>query len=105
MAAIACVPAAPVAKVSACKVTVTATDENTITGYDPAKYPSSPEMRYYLAFLLGGVEHGRSYVFSTNSDGEHEFNSFIFEAAGSWTIKLADASDDSQVATQAVTVS
>jgi len=105
MAAIACVPAAPTAKVSACRITVTAADENDVSAFDVDAYPTSPENRYYLAFLLGGVERGRSYVFSTDSDGKHEFNSFIFEEDGSWTIKLANAATDAQVTTQAVTVS
>lgn len=106
-ASIACVPAAPVATVSACRVTVTGADENTLTGYvgDGTQYPASPEMRYYLTFELGGEILGKSYVFGVNGAGDHEFNDYVFPTDGSWTVRLSNASDDSSVQTASVTVS
>jgi hypothetical protein len=44
-------------------------------------------------------------VFTPSSDGKHEFNSYMFPTAGSWTVTLHDASDNTQAATLAVTVS
>lgn len=98
MAAIACTPTSPHARVDACRVDVTGADDNR------APSGTGGEYRYYLAFLLGGVEHNRSYEFNVSSDGKHQFNSFIFEDDGAWTVNLNDASNDSQVATLAVTV-
>lgn len=111
------VPAAPRATVDFVRVTVAAADQSTLTGYDgtlsnsgtmpgsPAQYPASPEVRYYLTFELDGVIRGKSYVFSTDTDGGHEFNNYCFPEAGDWTIRLNAAADDSSVQTQAVTVS
>lgn len=103
--AIACVPSSPTAVLSACRVTVTGAAPNDTAGYDVDEYPTSPEMRYYLTFEKSSVIHGRSYVFNVDSDGSHIFNNYIFPDDGSWTIRLNDASDDSSVATQSVTVS
>lgn len=63
------------------------------------------EYRYYIAFLLDSVQHGKSYVFGVSSDGKHEFNSYVFPEAGSWTVNLCDVEDDSTIATASVTVS
>ena len=90
---------------SACRVEVADADQNTTTGYTTAVYPTSPEMRYYLTFELGGETLGRSYVFGVNEDGDHTFNNYIFPEAGSWTIRLSNASNDASVATASVTVS
>ncbi len=107
-------PTSPTAKVDFVRVTVTGADQNTLTGYDgdelstmpgtPEQYPASPENRYYLTFELGGEIKGKSYVFSVNSDGEHVFPNYLFPEAGSWTMRLSKASDDSSVKTQAITV-
>lgn len=104
MATLTCTPTSPVAIVDASKILVEEADQNTDTGYDADNYPASPEMRYYLTFELGGDILGKSYVFGTNDDGTHEFNNYVFPEDGSWTVRLNDASDDSSVATQAVTV-
>jgi hypothetical protein len=107
MASIAIVPASGdvVSVLSACRVEVTGADQNDDTAYDTTVYPQSPEMRYYLTFELASEVEGRSYVFGVNEDGDHTFNNYIFPEAGSWTVRLNDASDDSSVATAAVTVS
>ena len=94
-----------ISTVSACRITVSGADQNDDSAYDTDNYPASPEMRYYLTFELASEEQGRSYVFGVSEDGEHIFNNYIFPEAGSWTVRLNDASDDSSVATKAVTVS
>lgn len=78
-----------------------------VTGADASRPPDGTggEFRYYIAFLLDGEERGRSYAFAPASDGTHEFNSFIFDTAGSWTVNLCDLLDDSVEATASVTVS
>lgn len=105
MASIAIVPAAPVAIVSVCRVNVTGADPSDETAYNVQLYPTSPEIRYYLSFEKAGVVFGRSQVFSPASDGTFEFNSYIFPAAGSWTIHLRRVSNGSSAANRAVTVS
>lgn len=98
MAAITCTPTSPHARVDACRVDVTGADTNR------APDDTGGEYRYYLKFSLASAEHGRSYVFNVNADGKHEFNSFIFEDDGTWTVDLCDAVGDGVVATQSVTV-
>jgi len=88
-----------------CRVEVTGADQNDITGYSTTIYPTSPELRFYLLFdAPAGTDDGRSYEFGVNEDGDHTFNNYIFPNDGSWTVRLRDASDDSDVATLAVTV-
>jgi len=86
-----------------CRVDVSGAPANTLTGYDPAKYPSSPAVRYYIAFIVNAVEEGRSYVFGVNG-GKHSFNNYIFPSAGTWTLNLCDVKDDSTAATLSVVV-
>lgn len=78
-----------------------------VTGADASRGPDNTggEYRYYIAFLLGGTERGRSHVFGVSSVGKHEFNSFIFDRAGSWTVNLCDNVGGGTVATASVTVS
>lgn len=108
MAAIALIPASGsiINTETAVRVEVSAADSNDLTAYDNTKYPSSPEFRYYLLFEApAGTDNKKSYEFNVSADGDHTFNNFIFDAAGSWTVRLRDASDDSDVTTEAVTVS
>lgn len=78
-----------------------------VTGADASRGPDKTggEYRYYLAFLLDGEQRGKSYVFDVSADGDHEFNSFIFDTAGTWTVNLCDYVGDGTVATASVTVS
>ena len=63
------------------------------------------EKRYYLLVDAPvGVDDARSHVFQTSADGKHVWDDYIFPAAGSYTIRLRDMLDDSDVATLAVTV-
>ena len=92
------------------RVNVSGADTNDDSSYttnnaeDPKPYPIADEMRYYLTFEKGGAVLGKSYVFNVSADGDHTFNNYIFETAGSWTVRLNDASDDSSVETLSVTV-
>jgi hypothetical protein len=96
-----------------CRVTTAGAPDNTLTGYDGTidntptgqhQYPASPAENYYLAFLLGGVEKGRSYVFNPGPEGIHVFNNYIFPTAGSWTVNLVRTRDSGTEATLSVTV-
>lgn len=87
------------------RVNVSGADVNDTSTYDSDDYPANPEMRYYLTFEKSGADTGRSYVFNVSADGDHVFNNYIFPAAGTWTVRLNDASDDSSVATASVVVS
>ena len=63
------------------------------------------EKRYYvLVDAPAGVDDARSHVFQTSSDGKHTWDDYIFPAAGSYTLRLRDMLDDSDVATVGVTV-
>ena len=63
------------------------------------------EKRYYiLVDAPGGVDDGRSHVFSPSADGKHTWDDYIFPAAGSYTLRLRDMVDDTDVATASVTV-
>ena len=86
-----------------CRVTVAGAPTNDSAAFDPTKYPTEPAVVYYLTFELGGVILGKSYLFTPNG-GAHVFNNYIFPSAGSWTVRISKASDDSSVATLAVTV-
>ena len=107
MASVAIVPTSGniTAKQTVCRITVSAADANDLTAYNSALYPSSPEFRYYLLFdAPSGTDDKKSYKFNVNDDGEHIFNNFIYDVAGSWTIRFRNAANDSDVATAAVTV-
>lgn len=104
-ATVTCTPAAPAAH-NFCRIDVAGGSANTATGYDDTKYPSEPEVRYYLTFEKGGATLGKSYVFGVDPiNGDHTFNNYAFPSSGSWTVRLNDASNDSSVATASVTVS
>jgi len=96
--------AAPRAKIDAIRVDVAGVSMNDGAS-DTDDYPVQAELRAYLAFRLAGVEKGRSYVFAVAQDGTHEFNNYIFPEAGSWTMRLARASNDAVLKDQAITVS
>lgn len=104
MASIAVTPASPIGVLSAVRVNVTAADTNDSGNEDLDAYPIDPEIQYYLLFDNPDGDDGKSYVFSPSQDGKHEFNDYVFPNAGSWVVRLKDASDDSEVATANVTV-
>lgn len=47
---------------------------------------------------------GYSHLFNVSADGKHEWDTYVFPAAGSWTVRLHDEEADSDAATLAVTV-
>lgn len=115
MTTLAIVPAsgAITATKTVCRVTTDAAPDNTLVGYDGTidntptgqhQYPASPAENYYIAFLVDGVEKGRSYVFNPGPDGIHVFNNYIFPVAGSWTLNLVRVRDTGTEATLSVTV-
>lgn len=101
--AIAIDPAAPRATVDICSIAV--------SGADEARGPNETggEFRYYLeAERPAGSDLARnlkSHEFNVSrEDGEHVWQTLIFDEPGAWSIKLKDASNDSTVATQALSV-
>ena len=107
MATLAITPASGsiTAKRSVCRIDVTGANQNDDTAYNPALYPASPEFRYYLLFdAPSGTDDKKSYKFAVADDGTHTFNNFIFDVAGSWTVRFRNAANDSDVTTLAVTV-
>lgn len=106
MTAVAVTPASPTATVSACVIAVTGATQNDDTAYDANLYPASPEIRYYLTVEENSVEKGRSYVFSVNEDGNHDFMNYVVPDSGTYVVHLRKVSDDSSVANSgSVTVS
>lgn len=86
------------AKETVCRINVVDADSNRTSG---------AAFEYYLLLdAPAGTDDGQSYLFNVDSDdGGHIFNNYVFPAAGSWTVRLRDNADDSDVATLAVTVS
>lgn len=108
MAAIALIPASGdiINTETAVRVEVSGADSNDLTAYDADAFPSSPAFLYYLLFEApAGTDNKKSYEFNVSADGDHIFNNFIFDVAGSWTVRFRNAANDSDVATAAVTVS
>lgn len=104
-ATLAIVPAsgAITATKTVCRVTVAGAPANDSAAFDSTKYPTEPAITYYIEFVLGGVQKGKSYVFTPNG-GSHVFNNYIFPSAGAWTVNLNKVAADANVATLAVTV-
>lgn len=89
-----------------CRVTVADADTNDGSTYNALNHPAETPYSYYLLFdAPAGTDDKRSYVFNVSADGGHVFNNFIFDVAGSWTIRLRNAATDGDVATASVTVS
>lgn len=112
--ALAITPASPVAVTDFAKVNVTGGSAHTTTGASyavsstmpgtPTQYPTQPAVVCYLTFELDGAIRGKSQTFTVGTDGKHEFDNYVFPEAGSWTVRLNDAADDSSLKTLAVTV-
>jgi len=87
------------AKLTTCKINVSDAEDNRAPDNTGGVYG------YYLLIdSPAGVDDGKSYVFNVSADGDHEFNNYTFPAAGSYTVRLRDVSNDSDVATLSVTV-
>ena len=90
---------------TAVRVEVSGADTNDTSTYNTSHYPASTPYSYFLRFRLAGVDDKNSYVFNVSADGNHTFNNFIFDEAGTWTVTLRNAATDAQVATASVVVS
>lgn len=82
-------------KLTFAHIQVTGADDNTALG---------AERRYYIKAVKAGQDTLRSHVFGPSSDGKHEWDGVMFPAAGVWTVTLNDVSNDSVIATLALTV-
>lgn len=81
------------AKKTVCTFAIAGATANDSGAYDALKYPTEPEKRYVMTFVVGGVEVGRTQVFGTSPDGAFRFNSYIFPSAGSYTVQLYDVTN------------
>lgn len=101
-AAIAVDPAAPRATVDICKISVSGAD------FARGPHKTGGEFSYYIeAERPSGsdiAKNLKSHVFDVSHAGLAEWLSVIFDEAGTWTLKLRDASNDSQVASQSLVV-
>ena len=93
------------AKKTVVRVNVSGADTNDASTWDPGNTPTEDVYSYYLLFdAPAGTDDKKSYLFNVSADGDHEFNNFMFDAAGTWTVRLRDASNDSDVTTASVVV-
>lgn len=94
------------AKKTVCRVDVTGANVNNTAAYDSGLYPTEPAFVYYLLVDAPvGTDDGKSYLFSVNASGNHTFNNYTFPVAGSYTVRLRNNADHSDVTTLSVTVS
>jgi hypothetical protein len=73
----------------------------------PSNDDSGEQKLYRFRVTPDDVEvYGSSYseIFSTNPDGTHTWEGYVFPAAGAHTVHLHDELEDSDLATLAVTV-
>jgi hypothetical protein len=96
-------PSEPRATIDICQISVSGADY----ARDPDK--TGGEFRYYLeAEPPAGADFPKtlkSHEFDVSHDGDHVWDNVIFPEDGEWTVYLRDAADDSDVESQAVTVS
>ena len=85
-------------------VTCSAVANNDTTAYSSTIYPTEPEIEYYFKFSLAGEDDLKSHLFSTNSLSVAQWDGVILPAAGTWTLDICDASDDSVTATASISV-
>jgi hypothetical protein len=93
------------AKRTVVRVNIAGASTNDTTTYDALDVPTEVPFSYYLLFdAPAGTDDKKSYIFNVSADGDHEFNNFIFDAAGSWTVRFRNAATDGDVATSVVVV-
>jgi hypothetical protein len=89
-----------IAKSTVCRIQVAGAADNR------GPHDTGGDFKYYLLIDAPvGTDDGKSYAFNVSADGDHVFNNYVFPAAGSYTVRLRDASNDSDIATLGVTVS
>jgi hypothetical protein len=81
------------AKKDVCTFAISGADANDAGNYSTLIYPTQPEFRYVMTFVVGGAEVGRTQVFGVTPDGNFEFNDYIFPSAGTYTVQLYDVTD------------
>lgn len=99
----------PRAKVTAVNVLVTQTpDAETAADAEDGILDLGPAVSAVAYYLVADGPAGqpqlRSQVFSPSASGRSTWNSLIFPAAGSWTLRLRNVATDATVATLVVTV-
>ena len=105
MTAVAADPTSGVHLSTVFNVTSSAAANNDTTAYDATIYPTEPQIGYYFQFSRTGSQTLKSPVFSTNPDGVGAWYGVIIPDAGTWTLTLNAAADDSVIATTSVVVS
>ena len=75
-----------------------------VTGDTDNLSDGTEQRRYILVDAPVGVDDARSHVFQVSADGKHVWDTYIFPAAGSYTLRLRNMADDADVATAAVSV-
>lgn len=81
------------AKKTVCKFAISGADPNDEGSFTTAVYPTSPELRYVMTMVVGGIEVGRTQVFGVTPDGAFEFNDYIFPEAGTYTVQVYDVTN------------
>jgi hypothetical protein len=93
------------AKKTVVRVDVAGADTNDTTTYNALHVPTEDAFGYYLLFdAPAGTDDKKSYKFNVGADGKHVFNNFVFDAAGTWTVRFRNAATDGDVATASVVV-
>jgi hypothetical protein len=87
------------AKQTVCRIDISGAEDNR-----PPTDTGGAFAYYLLIDAPSGTDDGKSYAFNVSAAGGHTFNNYIFPIDGSYTLRLRDASNDSDVATAAVTV-
>lgn len=88
------------AQLDACHIRVTGADQSNEDG---------TQKRYRIRLTPpSGLEEetvsGYSHLFNVSADGKHEWDGYVFPGAGSWTVRLYDEEEESDVTTLSVTV-
>lgn len=96
MASLSITPAAPTAKVSACRFDLSAVESNDSTTYNINNFPTEDAVSYRIVCSLAGQDDLVSHEFSTSSADLHTWPNVVFPAAGNWAIALVDQRDDSE---------
>ena len=90
--------------ITAVEVTATGAPANDANAYNILLSPSEPVINYYFKFAKSGQDSLISPEFGPSEAGAAEWHDVIVPAAGTWTLTLNDASDDTVKATASVVV-
>lgn len=106
-AAITVTPSSGTAEMTVFYPKVTGLDANDATAYDNTKYPSEPELTYYVRATATGEATLKSVTFAPNPDGTAAPvpEGWVLSNNATWTFSVRKTSDDSSVATVDVVAS